>query len=159
MLRASWKNSRISVWDSIVTPTCQRHVLHKMVHIAWFGGRRMEVGRGRTCMPPLETTTDSPGETPELPQDPCQHWRGILRFWTLPCCFLQRQIILLLGWVEFHFAIISQHICLFYYRKTFGLFPIWGYHELCFCEYSLNCEWSLKTFWGPLCTHSCWICT
>ena len=31
-------------------------------------------------MPPLETKTDSPGETPEVPQDPCQHWRGILRF-------------------------------------------------------------------------------
>ena len=31
-------------------------------------------------MPPLETRTDSPGETPEVPQDPCQHWRGILRF-------------------------------------------------------------------------------
>ena len=33
-----------------------------------------------TCMPPLETRTDSPWETPEVPQDPCQHWRGILRF-------------------------------------------------------------------------------
>ena len=22
----------------------------------------------------------SPGETPEVPQDPCQAWRGILRF-------------------------------------------------------------------------------
>ena len=31
-------------------------------------------------LPPLETRTDSPGETPELPQDPCQHWRGILGF-------------------------------------------------------------------------------
>ena len=31
-------------------------------------------------MPPLETTTDSPGETPKVPQDPCEHWRGILRF-------------------------------------------------------------------------------
>ncbi|KAI4551169.1 hypothetical protein MJT46_017422 [Ovis ammon polii x Ovis aries] len=29
-------------------------------------------------MPTFETTTDSPGETPEVPQDPCQHWRGIL---------------------------------------------------------------------------------
>ena len=27
------------------------------------------------CMPPLETRTDSPGETPDVPQDPCQHWR------------------------------------------------------------------------------------
>ena len=34
----------------------------------------------RTCMPPLETRTDSPGQTPEVPQDACQHWRGILRF-------------------------------------------------------------------------------
>ena len=33
-------------------------------------------------MPPLETRTDSPGETPEVPQDACQHWRGILRFRT-----------------------------------------------------------------------------
>ena len=29
---------------------------------------------------PFETRTDSTGETPEVPQDPCQHWRGILRF-------------------------------------------------------------------------------
>ena len=34
----------------------------------------------RTCMPPLERRTYSPGETPDVPQDPCQHWRGILRF-------------------------------------------------------------------------------
>ena len=34
----------------------------------------------RTFMPPLETRPDFPGETPEVPQDPCQHWRGILRF-------------------------------------------------------------------------------
>ncbi|KAI4567177.1 hypothetical protein MJT46_008390 [Ovis ammon polii x Ovis aries] len=31
-------------------------------------------------MPAFETRTDSPEETPEGPQDPCQHWRGILRF-------------------------------------------------------------------------------
>ena len=35
-------------------------------------------GGKRTCMPPLETRTDSHGETPEVPQDPCQHSRGIL---------------------------------------------------------------------------------
>ena len=34
----------------------------------------------RTCMPLLETRTDSTGETPEVPQDPCRHWRGIVRF-------------------------------------------------------------------------------
>ena len=31
-------------------------------------------------MPPLETRTDSTGETAEIPPDPCQHWRGILRY-------------------------------------------------------------------------------
>ena len=36
-------------------------------------------GGKRTCMPPLETRTDSLGQTPEVPQDPCQHWRGMLR--------------------------------------------------------------------------------
>ena len=39
-------------------------------------------GGKHTCMPPLETRTNSPGETPEVPQDPCQHWRGRLRFST-----------------------------------------------------------------------------
>ena len=28
-------------------------------------------GGKRTCIPPLESRTDSPGETPEVPQDPC----------------------------------------------------------------------------------------
>ena len=37
-------------------------------------------GGKRTCMPPFKTRTDYPGETPEVPHDPCQHWRGILRF-------------------------------------------------------------------------------
>ena len=44
------------------------------VHCCYSSG-----GKG-TCMPPLETRTDFPGKTPEVPQDPCQHWRGILRF-------------------------------------------------------------------------------
>ena len=40
----------------------------------------IQLGGKHTCMPPLETRTDSPGAIPEVPQDPCQHWRGILRF-------------------------------------------------------------------------------
>ena len=40
----------------------------------------LQLGKKRTCMPPHETRTDSPGETPEVPQDPCRHWRGIFRF-------------------------------------------------------------------------------
>ena len=31
-------------------------------------------------MSPQETRSDSPLETPEEPRDPCQHWRGNLRF-------------------------------------------------------------------------------
>ena len=31
-------------------------------------------------MPPHETRTDSPGDTLEVPSDPCQHWRIILSF-------------------------------------------------------------------------------
>ena len=42
-------------------------------------GKRDSGGK-RTFMPPHKTTTNSTGETPEVPQDPCQHWRGILRF-------------------------------------------------------------------------------
>ena len=40
----------------------------------------LQLGRKVHMHAPLETSTDSPGETPEVPQDPCQHWRGILRF-------------------------------------------------------------------------------
>ena len=35
----------------------------------------LQLGRVSNCMPTLETSTDSPGETPEVPQDPCQHCR------------------------------------------------------------------------------------
>ena len=40
----------------------------------------LQLGRKAHVHPPIETRTDSPGETPEVPQDPCQHWRGKLRF-------------------------------------------------------------------------------
>ena len=39
----------------------------------------LQLGRKAHVHSPIETRTDSPGETPEVPQDPCQHWRGILR--------------------------------------------------------------------------------
>ena len=40
----------------------------------------LQLGRKAHVHAPLETRTDSPGETSEVPQDPCQHWREILRF-------------------------------------------------------------------------------
>ena len=39
-----------------------------------------KLGRKAIVHTPLETRTDSLGGTPEVPQDPCQHWRGILQF-------------------------------------------------------------------------------
>ena len=40
----------------------------------------LQLGRKAQVHAPKETRTDFPGETPEVPQSPCQHWRGILRF-------------------------------------------------------------------------------
>ena len=40
----------------------------------------LQLGRKALFNAPTRMRTDSPGETPEVPQDPCQHWRGILRF-------------------------------------------------------------------------------
>ena len=42
----------------------------------------IELGRKAHVHAPLERRTDSTGETPEVPPDPRQHWRGILRFGT-----------------------------------------------------------------------------
>ena len=41
---------------------------------------QLQLGKRGHVHASLETRTDSYGETPEIPQDPCQHWRGILRF-------------------------------------------------------------------------------
>ena len=41
----------------------------------------LQLGRKAQVHAPKETRTDFPGQTPEVPQSPCQHWRGILRFW------------------------------------------------------------------------------
>ena len=42
----------------------------------------LQLGRKSHVHAPLETRTDSPGETPGVPQNSWQHWRGILRFGT-----------------------------------------------------------------------------
>ena len=38
------------------------------------------LGRKALLRPPIETRTECTGETTEVPQDPCQHWREILKF-------------------------------------------------------------------------------
>ena len=69
--KASWKAS----WESLEgKPQIPSSTRMEARHCCYSSRGK------RTCMPPLETRTNSPGETPEVPQDPCQHWRGILRF-------------------------------------------------------------------------------
>ena len=40
----------------------------------------LQLWRKAHVQAPTRARTDSPGETPEVPQDPCQHWRAKLRF-------------------------------------------------------------------------------
>ena len=51
-----------------------------LIHAAGSATLLVQLGRKGTGMPPLETRTDSPGETPEIPYNPCRHSRAILRF-------------------------------------------------------------------------------
>ena len=51
-----------------------------LIHAKGSATLLLQIGRKAHVHPPLETRTDSPGETPEVPQDPCQYWRGMLRF-------------------------------------------------------------------------------
>ena len=66
-------------WESLVGKP-RGKATDPLIHVKGSVTLLLELGGKRTCMPPLETRTDSPRETPEVPQDPCQHCRGILRF-------------------------------------------------------------------------------
>ena len=66
-------------WESLVGKP-RAKATDPLIHVKGSVTLLLELGAKRTWMPPLETRTDSPGETPEVTQDPCQHWRGILRF-------------------------------------------------------------------------------
>ena len=70
-------------WESLVGKPCGK--------ASWESHRSLDPREGRRDTAATtreeraraaqnETRTDSPWETPEVPQDPCQHWRGILRF-------------------------------------------------------------------------------
>ena len=81
-----------ALWESLVGKPCGKasweSVMGKprgkatdaLIHAKGSVTLLLQLGVKHTCMPPLETRTDSPGAIPEVPQDPCQHWRGILRF-------------------------------------------------------------------------------
>ena len=69
-----------ALWESLLGKP-QGKATDPLIHANGSATLLLQLGRKAHCMRPLETRTDSPGETPEVPQDPCQHWRGILRFW------------------------------------------------------------------------------
>ena len=66
-------------WESLVGKP-RGKTTDPLIHAKGSVTLLLQLGRKAHGMPPLETRTDFPGETPEVPQDPCQHWRVILRF-------------------------------------------------------------------------------
>ena len=66
-------------WESLVGKP-RGKATDPLIHAKGSATLLLQLGRKAHVHPPLETRTDSPGETPEVPPDPCQHWRGILRF-------------------------------------------------------------------------------
>ena len=59
-------------WESLEGKTLGK-ATDPLIHATGSATLLLQLGRKGTCMPPLETRTDSPGETSEVPQDPCQH--------------------------------------------------------------------------------------
>ena len=68
-----------ALWESLVGKP-RGKATDPLIHAKGRATLLLQLGRKGLGHTPLETRTDSPGETPEVPQDPCQHWRGILRF-------------------------------------------------------------------------------
>ena len=66
-------------WESLVGKP-RGKATDPLIHAKESATLLLQLGRKAHGMPPLDTRTDSPAETPEVAQDPCQHWRGILRF-------------------------------------------------------------------------------
>ena len=68
-----------ALWESLVGQP-RGKATDPLIHATGSVTLLLQLGRKAHVHAPLETRTDSPGETPEVPQDPYQHWRGILRF-------------------------------------------------------------------------------
>ena len=67
------------LWESLMGKP-QAKATDPLIHAKGSVTLLLPLGRKAHVHALLETRTDSPGETPEVPQDPCQHWSGILRF-------------------------------------------------------------------------------
>ena len=59
-------------WESLMGKP-QGKATDPLIHVKGSATLLLQLGRKAHVHPPLETRTDSPGETPEVPQDPCQH--------------------------------------------------------------------------------------
>ena len=66
-------------WESLVGKP-RGKATEPLIHAKGSVTLLQKLGGKHTCMTPPERRTDSPGETQVVPQDPCQHWRGNLRF-------------------------------------------------------------------------------
>ena len=66
-------------WESLVGKS-RGKATDPLIHAKGSVTLLLKLGRKAHVHGPTQTRTDTPGETPEVPQDPCQHWRGILRF-------------------------------------------------------------------------------
>ena len=67
-----------ALWESLVGKP-RGKATDPLIHGKGSPTLLLQLGRKATFMPLLETRTDSLGQTPEVPQVPCQHWRVILR--------------------------------------------------------------------------------
>ena len=66
-----------ALWESLVGKPRGKApdpLIHKKESVTLL----LQLGKKAHVHAPPETRTDSPGETPEVPQDPCQHWREML---------------------------------------------------------------------------------
>ena len=68
-----------ALWESLVGKP-RGEATDPLIHAKGSATLQLELGRKTHLHAQLETRADSPGETPKVAQDPCQHWRGILRF-------------------------------------------------------------------------------
>ena len=66
-------------WESLVGKP-RGKATDTLIHEMGSATLLLQHGRKAHVHAPTRTRTDSPGETPEVPQDACQPWRGILRF-------------------------------------------------------------------------------
>ena len=72
-----------ALWESLVgkpSGKASAKATDPLIHAKGRATLLLRLGSKAQGHAPLETRTDSSWETPEVPQDPCRHWRGILRF-------------------------------------------------------------------------------